>query len=71
MDTKRNSPNLSEGATNNHSLAADGDNNYTVTVLQIKYNSHCWNVLTQSGQRIGSFLTQGAAVQFAESQVMI
>jgi len=46
-----------------HSLAADGERNNTANVIHI---NHSYNVIS-NGQRIGSFLTQDKAEQFAKA----
>jgi len=62
MDSKRQSPNLSEGAINNqNTVQAIGEVNSTVNVIK---NNHTFNVIYR-GQRIASFISEAKAIRFA------
>jgi len=50
----------------NQTMAAVGERNNTANVIHI---NHSYNVIS-NGQRIGSFLTQDKAIQFAKAVVI-
>jgi len=50
----------------NHSLAADGENNSTASII---HSNHCWNV-TVRGKRIASFISESKAIRFAKAMAL-